>query len=948
VRRLSAMGMAQSLRVRAQQGLRVLARLITTYARTVLVLCLALAGLASLSTVQQLEFVAGRNDLASADKRYVQLDEEYAHEFGGLDQLIVVVEPRDVQQGKEFVSRLGERLAHDTAHVEEVFYRIDTSSLEGKKLLYLSPADLHSLHDKLGAYRDVVQELVTAPGLNTLFRAINQQMSAGMASHLVSGLLGLDAPGTPPEATGKRTPLELTFLTSLLRELRRALDGADYRYHSPWADFFGTAEELTDEGYLLSDNRRFLFVMVEPKAATGFNEDQESIAAIRQAVAALRADFPGLAAGVTGTTALNNDEMLSAQDGTRVATVVSFIGVTLLYVVFFQKLRHPLLIVSALMIGLSWTMGFVTLTVGHLTVLTVFIAPMLLGLADDFGVHFLARYEEERGQGRDPTTALRIVFEHTVPGITAGAVTTALAFFAVMLADFRGVQELGWITGGGLLLSLLATLTFLPALVVLVETHWPWEATAGGRAFLTQAFAHLGAGMAQVRGPILTLAGVLTLAALAALPLVSFDYNLLHLQARGTESVTWEERLLANSGRSSWSALAAAPSPAEAVRKAAAFATLPAVESVESVASLIPEGQDQRLERVRALPPLGSDLPPTFPAPAAVEVRDLQRTLDKLRLKLRAGAEWDPQKKPAEPALSDTRQSLLAASARLQGMSESEARAALERFQHSLLLDFQNKWVLLRNNLTPPGPITLADVPAQLKNRFVSKDGTQFLLQIYPKKNIWDRAPLEAFITQLRQVDPEVTGSPVIGYESIRAMQEGYVEGGLYALVAVLVVTFFTLRGARDTVLAMLPLGLGVVWTAGGMWLFDLQFNLANLIAVPLIIGIGVENGLHLVHRCREEGEGGAVIPALVAGSTGQAVALFSLTTMVGFGSLMVAAHYGVFSMGLLLMVAVGSVLAASLIVLPLLLSRPSMRESGVIPAAPTPEGSGARAGGAR
>ena len=227
---------------------------------------------------------------------------------------------------------------------------------------------------------------------------------------------------------------------------------------------------------------------------------------------------------------------------------------------------------------------------------------------------------------------------------------------------------------------------------------------------------------------------------------------------------------------------------------------------------------------------------------------------------------------------------------------------------------------MLRNNLTPSGPITLADIPPQLKRRFVNQDETKFLLQIYSKHNIWDREPLEEFISQLRHVDADVTGSPVIGYESIDAMRKGYIEGGFYALIAVVLVAFFSLRSVTDTLLAMIPLGLGMVWTAGLMWVFDLKFNLANLIVVPLIVGIGVENGIHLVHRYREEGEGGVT---LMTGSTGQAVTLFSLTTMIGFGSLMLATHRGVFSMGLLLMTAVGSVLVASLFVLPLLLFHP-------------------------
>jgi hopanoid biosynthesis associated RND transporter like protein HpnN len=920
----------RSLLAQEQHLLRSLARLSIHYPWTVLLLCLAAAVWASFYTVQHLEFVASRNALTSHDKRYIQLDEEYADEFVGIDQLVVVVEPRDVQQGKDFVTRLAEILTRDTAHVQEVFYRIDTSSLEGKKLLYLSAEDLRSLQDNLEEYRDLVHDLTTAPGLNTLFRAINQQVSSGMVSHFVSGFLGLDSPTNSPEETGEQKPPKITFLKSLLQEMEHALSSADYGYHSPWADFFGGTDELSDNGYLVSDNRRFVFVEVEPKEdSSGLSEGTESIAAIRQAVRDLKHDFPGLEAGVTGTKAINNDDMVGAQSNSNLAAVISLVGITLLYLLFFKRISHPLLIVAALTIGLAWTMGFITLTVGHLTIITAFVAPILIGLADDFGVHFVTRYEEERDQGLDAAGALTAVFVHAVPAISAGAFTTALAFFAVMFADFRGMQELGWITGGGLLLSLVATVTCLPALLVICERHRPWEVVRGGRTFLTGTFAGLGTLIERARWPLLTLLGLVTLGSLIVLPTVSFDYNLLNLQARGTESVKWEKRIIANSERSSWNALATAPTPADAMRKAAAFKALSSVETVESVASLIPSDQEERLPLVRSLQPLLSDLPPTLASPAPVDVPDLQRTLDKLKLKIREeNDEWDPQKKPSEDELSEVHQSLLTVIDHLQRLPENDAREALERFQQPLFLDFQDKWALLRNNVNPAGPITLADIPLQLKSRFVSQDEKKFLLQIYPKKNIWDREPLEEFISQLRQVDPDIAGSPVTGYESIKAMKEGYVEGGMYALIAIVLVTFFTLRRVEDTLLAMLPLALGMLWTTGWMWLFGLRFNLANLITVPLIIGIGVENGIHLVHRFREEGEGG---PILVEGSTGQAVALFSLTTMIGFGSLMVARYYGIFSMGLLLTVAVGSVLVASLTVLPLILFRPSPIKSPVV-----------------
>src|SRR4051812_33552973 len=248
----------QSLLAQGQRLLSSLARLSIRYPWLVLLLCLGGVVWASLYTVRHLEFVASRNALISGNKRYIQLDEEYADEFVGIDQLVVVVAPLEVEQGIAFVDRLAEILSQDTAHVREVFYRIDTSSLEGKKLLYLSGEDLRSLHDNLAEYRDLVHDLTTAPGLNTLFRTINQQVSSGMVSHLVSGFLGLGSPTDSPaetRETGEKKSLNLSFLKSLLQEMERALSSTDYGYYSPWANFFGGTAELSDDGYLISENR---------------------------------------------------------------------------------------------------------------------------------------------------------------------------------------------------------------------------------------------------------------------------------------------------------------------------------------------------------------------------------------------------------------------------------------------------------------------------------------------------------------------------------------------------------------------------------------------------------------------------------------------------------------------------------------------------------------------
>ena len=185
-------------------------------------------------------------------------------------------------------------------------------------------------------------------------------------------------------------------------------------------------------------------------------------------------------------------------------------------------------------------------------------------------------------------------------------------------------------------------------------------------------------------------------------------------------------------------------------------------------------------------------------------------------------------------------------------------------------------------------------------------------------RGFWNtKTPAAQFVSQLRQVDPDVTGSPVISHESIGAIKRGYIEGGAYAAIATVLVALLTLKKLKDVLLAVLPVVGGMLWTAGLLWLFHLQLNLANLVAIPITIGLGIESGLYFVQRAREEGHAGWKV---AGGSTGQSVTLFSLSTLVGFASLLVSRHYGIFSMGLLLVFAVSCVLALSLTVLPLLL----------------------------
>jgi hopanoid biosynthesis associated RND transporter like protein HpnN len=876
-------------------------------------LAIVLAVAALWYTARTLEFETSRDALTSSQARYAQLQQEINHEFNKIDYLIVAVEPPNPELGRQFVEALAARLRADTQHFEQIIEKIDTSSLDGKKLLYLTADELRSLHQRLEDSQDFLATLSASPGLGQLLTAINQEISKALVAHITGGLLGLSSPTASPSEPASAEALDISFLTALFTEMERAIaEPKTYYFRSPWGQFFlKDGDVFSETEYLTSKHDRFFFVLVDDKTTPGsMIKHAVAVRALRAHVAAVLKGFPAVRAGVTGDDALNTDEMLTAQHDTLLASVIALVGVALLFIVAFRQIVRPLLVVVMLVVGLCWTMGFTALTVGHLNILSVAFLPILIGLGIDFGIHLVARYGEERTRHVDFGTALQAAYLYTGPGVTAAALTTAVAFYAVMLTNFRGLIELGLIAGSGMVLCLLASFTVLPALLALAERrrHVPagvWKPlTHDPLAFLT-----------RFPRTLLSVLVLLTLAGAVFVPLPRFDYNLLNLQAHGTESVVWEYRLLEESGRSSWYALGIADSLPELRRKKAQFAALPAVDRVESLASVIPENQDERLVLVRELTPLVSGVSGDWEHPEAVDLDEVRLMLQKIRFKLqRQPSDWDPTKRPSEEQLTAARNALLALQSRMEATPPAMVRSALDTFQRALMDDFATKLGVLRRNTHPTDPITLREVPERLRQRFVSRNG-RYLLQIFARGNIRDREPMREFVTQLQSVDADVTGFPVTAYYAIRQMQHGYTYGGVYAFVAITGIVLLLFRRLRPTALALVPMLFGGLWTMACMDLFDLQLNMANLIILPLYLGIAVDNGIHLVHRIQEDPEGAA---APLTRSTGKAIVLSSLTSIVGFGSLMVARHAGIFSLGLLTAVSVACALLATLVVLPL------------------------------
>ena len=871
----------------------------------------AAAVLAALSVVYALTFLTfatSTRALLPQGKRFIEKYVEYSQEFGDLDNLVLAVQAPSLPEATIYANRLVRELRVNRVPLDRINYRIDPKQFEGRALLYLSTDRLKEIRERVFDYQEFMEKFAERPTLDQLVDGI----ATSIAQAFVTGLLDL---GLETGPGGSKGSLDLRFVNDVVTQIAGRLDRPT-PYRSPWGGLFSVGGEGSEgAGYFLSDDQRLLFILAEPTTKHGsFTGDRDAIEGVRATVASLRAEFPDVEVGVTGKPALSNDEMTAAFRDSERATLLAFALTLGLLIAAFLRVGKPLLMLIVLALALSWSIGVATLVVGHLSLFSVMFIPIVIGIGIDYGIYYLFRYEEELFLGRNLREAIEITAMRSGPGMLLSAITAAATFYVLILTDFRGLQELGFIAGSALILSWVAMMFVFPAMLMLVDRrHLDRVGVTIPRAIRLERM-HVPFVDWITGHPKTVMAASALLAAVSvyAFGKVRFDYNLLNLQAKGTESVIWEKKILATSGRSGFAALSSATTLDELRRKQHAFRALPTVSEVDSTLLLIPDDQPEKQKIIHDFAPIVAPVRVTRPQP--VDIDRLLTALETLKRRFDIAAGETPPG-DTQRRLASLRDDIGQLVVRLRQTDRAVSEPALAFLQRQIYRDFVTSFQRLQANLNPR-TVGLADVPPEIRRKFISDRG-HFLLQIHPAVDIWDRDGATHFVNDLRTVDPEVTGTPVITHEAIRLMERAYKQGTVYAIVLVSVLTFLMLRGIRETLLALSPLALGMTWTAGLMWLFDVKLNLGNIFGIPLILGAAAEFGLNIVMRFIEGRDHGG---PLVARSTIMAVFVNGLTTMVGFGSLMLAAHRGIYGLGLLLTLGMFASLVAALVVLPVLL----------------------------
>lgn len=626
--------------------------------------------------------------------------------------------------------------------------------------------------------------------------------------------------------------------------------------------------------------------------------DRTSAADALQAVRSAIASLPAGAARVrlTGEIPQWTDELDAAAEGAVWSALASLALVALMLLAGLRSVRLVVIALTSLIAGLLLTAGFAAWAVGRLNLISLAFAALYIGLAIDFAAHLLLHYRELMLGGSAPADAMTGAGRDVGSALLLCALTTAAAFYAFVPTSFQGVAELGLISGSGIIIGLLTSLLLMPALLRLAGHRAIRPAASSGRVAEKLAawpFAH--------RRAVLVAAAIAAAVALWQLPDLRFDYNPMHLKPAGTESQRVYEELVADEN-SPLTANLLAPDAQSAARDATRLAQLPVTREVRWLLSFVPTEQASKLAIIEELAiSVGSGLPADLQLAPVAPARDRQAMIDLRRhIADRAGADASAQ------------QLGRALDGWLSRHTDDRDPGALMTLRDALLSGLP---VLLRDlHLSlQAGPVDEQTLPDALVREWRSANG-RYRLDVVPAENLNDDDALRRFARAIHDAAPAAAGAPLEYVGGARTVMVAFAQAFACAIAVIAILLLLLLRSFADSLRALAPLALGALLTAGICAATGLKLNFANIIALPLLLGIGVDNGIHLIWRARHH----AGNPLL--GSTGRAVVIAVLTTLSSFASLMLSAHRGMASMGAMLTLGLLLMLVCSFAVLPALL----------------------------
>jgi hopanoid biosynthesis associated RND transporter like protein HpnN len=883
--------------------LRKWAYIAATHPWWVIVVLLSITVLAVISA-SRLKMEMRWSDLLPMNDPVAQEFDKILKEYKSAETIHIVVQG-DEEQMKEFADRIVPQIEELTDYVERVDYKLDKKFLAQHGFMLIKEKDLEST-------KDMFKDLNLIP----LMTSINDNFEK--------------------EYIGDEEALSTKEKEN---EAVRSLDGFYYWLRA--IDTFLSDPEHADRAlaesavdqllygdpYFLSYDKHTLLIAIRPTfSSMDIDKDVASTNALQAVIDKNLPDFPDIRAGLTGIIPLQKDEMEHTMSSMKISSIVALVLVLILFILTFRMWSAPILAGLNLIISIIIAAGFVGLMLGRLNLMTSMFAVILIGLGIDYSIHIISAYSERRNLDKDATSAMEQALIRSGPGIFTGALTTAAAFFALAISVTQGIKEMGIVLGIGIISAMLTTMFGLPAILVARErvitklSRRPFKQPHIEFKIL-ERFGNLVA-----RRPILYLAIAigLTFFFLYQALNIKFDYNMYNVEPKGLMTVALQDTIIEAFDMSPDFAMVTASSIEESYELAEKAKEMPAFSMVEHIGDFLPP-EELQLKRRPYVEDIRKSLLNTREMSISYKnidtfVAELER-LDMNIYELSQLAFIGGQDKVDEKCRSiignpedETSGSyILELVERIKQNPEHAARA-LNLFKKYYMPDLRKKLYDMAN----PELITLKTLPEHIKERYINDAGDTYLVTIYPREMIWEFTAMRRFNKQVELVSPKVTGNPPLFMRLIDYIARDGLWASILTLGIVFLLLWFDFHSPLMALLAMIPLVAGGIWMVGILKTLGMMLNFINVIGLPMIIGIGIDDGVHLLHRYKFEGFG---MTPIVLRTTGKAILLTSLTTMAGFGSLMLGTYRGWADLGMLLSLGVAACFLTTVLYLPAIIS---------------------------
>jgi len=793
--------------------------------------------------------------------------------------LVAVIDAQIPEEAEATAAALAARLREDKKHFLSATQPDTSEYLQKNAFLLIETAQLRDLLDRTVDAQPFLGQLVADPSLGGLFAALN----------LV--------------AEGAQRGIVSPSLTPALGQFHTALENAAAGHPTPlsWENLLA--------GPLAEQAGKYRFVLARPKLDFGaLQPGGLATQALREAAAKLPFIQSGAARlRITGSVALDDEEFATVAQGAEVGLVASFLLVMVWLFAAVRSWRMMFSIALTLVTGLILTTGYAALAVGTLNLISIAFAILFVGIAVDFGIQFTTRFRERKHIHPDMLDALTETGRQSGSQILVAALATASGFLAFTPTEFVGVAQLGIIAGGGMLIAFFCTLTLLPALLM------TFGAKREKREVGVMMLRRLEPVIRPLHWIILAVFAALALTGAGLTPFIRFDGDPMHTKNQHTEAVETLNDLKADPLTNPYTIEALLPSLNAAEAEATRLQKLPMVDTVLSLNSFVPVDQTAKLAMIADTANiLGPTLTPPEHVPP-VDAAALRHATEALDKKLHGVLVKLAPKNPLRLISADLD--------RLQTASDATLMATNQSLIEFLPMQLNR----LRLALTA-APVTLADVPEALKREWMLPDG-RARIQVLPKEGVDNGPAIRGFVDSVISVMPQATGSAVWIVRSAQTIIQAFTIAAICALAAIAIILSVALRRALDVALVMTPLLVSSMLTVVFLMSLGISLNFANIIALPLLLGVGVSFNIYFVMNFR------AGQTRFLGSATARAVIFSALTTGTAFGSLALSTHPGTASMGVLLLLSLGSTVLTTLLFVPALLvvvPRPHVLLGGV------------------